>query len=86
MTGPIDHGVHQIAWVGSTAVSRERIPGAGTWEIVDHGTCAGQGTLRALSGSDQAPPCPQCGAKVTWQLTHLSPTVAADHRGAEPLP
>jgi len=58
----------------------ERIPVAGTWELVDHpdGDCPGHGQLRALGRGDQAPDCPHCGESVTWQLNQLAPTAAAN--------
>lgn len=86
MTEQIDHGAHHIAWVGTRVTSRERIPGAGTWEVVDHEGCDGHGALRALAAGTTAPPCPVCGRDVRWQLSHLAPTVAADHRGTIRLP
>ncbi|HEX6423645.1 MAG TPA: hypothetical protein VFZ79_09210 [Acidimicrobiales bacterium] len=86
MTDQIDRGAHRIAWVGAQVTSRERVPGAGTWEVVDHGGCDGLGALRALAGGSEAPPCPSCGRHVRWQLSHLAPSVAADHRGAGRLP
>ena len=55
-------------------------------EIVDHGTCAGAGRLRALTRDELAPLCPRAGAKVRWQLTHAAPTVASDHLGAARCP
>lgn len=86
MTDRIDHGTHQIAWVGTTVSSGQRIPGAGSWEVVDHDGCPGHGALEALGGGDTVPPCPSCGREVRWQLTHLSPSVAADHKGVGRLP
>ena len=35
---------------------------------------------------DEAPTCPNCDQPVTWQLTHLASSVAADHKGAGHLP
>lgn len=86
MTDRIDHGAHQIAWVGTQVSSHDRAPGAGTWEVVDHEVCEGHGMMRALTRHEIAPLCPVCGAKVQWQLTHLAPNVAADHRGVGRLP
>jgi hypothetical protein len=70
------------AWVGTRVDPGERIPVAGTWELVDHPDsrdCSGHGELRALGRGDQAPDCPHCGESVTWQLNHLAPTAAAEH-------
>jgi hypothetical protein len=85
VTEGIDDG-HQIAWPGARVTSRDEVPGAGTWEVVDHGECACNGTLRAFARGATAPRCPCCGAMVTWQLTHLAPSVAADHKDVGPLP
>jgi hypothetical protein len=74
--------------VGMRVPTGEPLPRPGTWEVVDHdcprGT--GNGALAGLAPPDTAPPCPACDQAVTWQLTHLAPTVAADHRGGGPLP
>jgi hypothetical protein len=86
VTERIDHGAHRIAWVGARVTSRERVPGAGTWEVVDHEGCVGHGALRALAGGSEAPACPSCGRDVRWHLSHMAPSVAADHRGAGRLP
>lgn len=87
MTDRIDQtSTMRIPSIGTTLSSLERVPRVGTWEIVDHGTCAGAGRLRALTRDEPAPLCPACGAKVRWQLTHAAPTVASDHLGAGPLP
>ncbi|MBN2624733.1 MAG: hypothetical protein JXA83_15250 [Acidimicrobiales bacterium] len=86
MADSFDHGVHRIAWVGTRILSRTQVRGAGTWEIVGHAGCEGDGTLLALSSRDVAPLCPRCGAVVQWQLSHLAPSVAADHRGVGRLP
>jgi hypothetical protein len=75
-----------MAWVGTTLTTGEGIPGAGTWEIVDHPGCRGQGTLRSLAPGSPAPLCPVCDRPVVWQLTHLASTVAADHHGVGHLP
>ena len=76
----------RIPSVGTTVKSLERVPRVGTWEIVDHGTCPGNGRLKALTRDETAPLCPTCSAEVRWQLTHIAPTVASDHLGAGPLP
>jgi hypothetical protein len=54
--------------------------------VVDHPGCPGEGQLLAHGKGARLRNCPACGHEVTWQLTHLSATVAADHRGAGPLP
>jgi len=66
------------AEVGTRVDPGERIPVAGTWELVDHpdGDCPGHGQLRALGRGDLTPECPHCGASVTWQLNQLAPTAA----------
>jgi hypothetical protein len=76
----------QIPTVGTTIRSLERVPRVGTWEIVDHGTCAGNARRRALTRADTAPLCPMCDAEVRWQLTQVAPTVAADDPGVDPRP
>ncbi len=86
VTDRIDYGAHQIAWVGTEVSSHDTAPGAGTWELVDHEDCEGDGMLRALTRGDVAPLCPVCSAEVRWRLTHLAPNVAADHRGVGRLP
>jgi hypothetical protein len=86
VTDRIDHGAHRIAWAGTQVSSGEKIPGAGSWEIVDHEGCRGHGVLQALGRGDTGPSCPACGATVRWQLTHLAPSVAADHKGVGRLP
>lgn len=87
---PEDHGTaeHEPVLVGTRRRTGEDVPRAGTWEIVDHDDCPGDGhgTLQALAPSAPAPTCPACDREVAWQLTHLAPTVAADHRGAGRLP
>jgi hypothetical protein len=86
MVERIDRSAYRIAWVGTRVRSGDTIPGAGTWEIVDHDGCGGHGRLRAMTGGAPVPRCPVCGASVEWQLSHLAPTVAADHRGVGRLP
>lgn len=86
MSEQIDHGAHRIPWVGTRVASRGQVPGAGTWEVIDHEGCEGDGALRALGAGTTAPPCPVCGRDVRWQLSHLAPSVAADHRGVGRLP
>jgi hypothetical protein len=83
-----DHGVaqHDPVLPGERRQSGETVPRAGTWEIVDHDGCAGNGTLQALAADATAPRCPVCDRPVTWQLTHLAPSAAADHKGVTPLP
>jgi hypothetical protein len=86
MVERIDRGAHQIAWAGTRVGTGDAIPGAGAWELVDHQGCEGEGRLQAMAGGATAPRCPVCGADVRWQLTHLAPTVAADHRDVGRLP
>ena len=86
MTDSIDYGAHQIPWAGTKVMAGDAIPGAGSWEIVEHGGCDGNGTLRALGRGTRVPLCPRCGSAVQWQLTHLAPSVAADHRDIGHLP
>jgi hypothetical protein len=76
----------RIPTVGTTVRSLEPVPRVGTWEILDHGRCAGNGRLKALTRDEAAPLCPACSAEVRWQLTHIAPTVASDHRGSGRLP
>ena len=77
---------HEPVPVGTRISTGTRTPRAGTWEIVDHADCPGNGTLRELARRTVAPRCPTCQAEVTWQLTHLAPSVAADHRDVGRLP
>jgi hypothetical protein len=77
---------HAPVPVGSRIATGTRAPRAGTWEIVDHGDCHGDGILRELAADAVAPQCPTCQAEVTWQLSHLAPSVAADHRDVGRLP
>jgi hypothetical protein len=77
---------HKPVPVGTRISTGERLPRAGTWEIVDHGDCPGEGTLREFAADAVAPRCPTCRAQVTWQLSHLAPSVAADHRDVGRLP
>lgn len=86
MTERIEHDAYQIAWPGTRVLSGGTLAGAGTWEIIDHSGCDGDGLLRAYGRGDTAPRCPGCGQPVCWQLTHLAPSVAADHRDVGPLP
>lgn len=83
-----DHGTaqHDPVLPGTRRRTGEALPRAGTWEVVDHGGCPGEGELHALGPEAGAPPCPVCDAPVTWQLTHLAPSVAADHQGVGRLP
>ena len=86
MTAHTTTGRQSTAWVGTKVTSAELMPGTGTWEIIDHPGCEADGLLRAYPKGTTAPRCPVCGADIRWQLTHMSPTVAADHRGAGRLP
>lgn len=86
MTERIEHDAHEIAWPGTQVLSGGSIAGAGTWEIIDHAGCDAEGTLQAFARGDTAPRCPRCGRPVTWHLTHLAPSVAADHRDVGRLP
>ena len=83
---PADHSMGRSPLdVGMRVTTGEPIPRAGSWEVVDH-DCPAAGGLRALGPPDVAPPCPGCDTPVTWQLTHLSSTVAADHTDDSPIP
>jgi len=83
---PADHGMGASPLdVGTRVRTGEPLPHPGSWEVVDH-DCPAAGTLVGLGPPDPAPACPGCDGEVTWQLTHLSPTVAGDHRAAGPLP
>jgi hypothetical protein len=85
VTDPIDQtSTVRIPIIGTTVRSLEPVPRVGTWEIVDHGTCAGNARRRALTRGETAPLCPACDAKVRWELTHVAPTVGADQPGADP--
>jgi hypothetical protein len=77
---------HEPVSVGTRIATGAHVPRAGTWEIIDHGACPGDGTLRAFAPNAVAPRCPTCRAEVTWQLSHLAPSVAADHRDVGRLP
>lgn len=77
---------HPAVPVGTRVAASSPFPRAGTWEIVDHADCVGNGRLEAYAPGATAPPCPVCGARVAWQLTHLAASVAADHHGAGHLP
>jgi hypothetical protein len=78
LRSPLDDGTRRRSGDATTA--------AGTWEVVDHDGCAAAGTLRAFAEGDELPPCPSGDHAATWQLTHLSATVAADHQNTTPLP
>jgi hypothetical protein len=82
----MEHGAVERAWVGTRVRSLDLVPGVGTWKIVDHEGCPGDGRLKAMTRDDPAPLCPVCGAEVTWELAHLAPSVAADHAKAGRLP
>ena len=86
MTDRIEHEAHQIAWPGAQAITGGSFAGAGTWEIIEHTGCDGEGLLRAFGRNETVPACPECGQPVTWQLSHLAPSVAADHRDVGQLP
>jgi hypothetical protein len=77
---------HEPVPVGTRIDTGTRAPRAGTWEIVDHDGCPGNGTLQELAARALAPRCPTCQSDVTWQLSHLAPSVAADHRNVGRLP
>lgn len=83
-----NHGTaqHDPVLTGTRRRSGEPVPRAGTWEVVDHDGCPGERQLRAFAAEAEAPLCPVCDGPVTWQLTHLSPSVAADHTGMGRLP
>lgn len=86
MTDRISLEAHEIPWVGTVVRSLQPVPGVGTWEVVDHAGCPGEGRLAALTPGEPAPLCVSCNGEVRWQLTHLAPSVAADHVRAGPLP
>lgn len=86
MTDRIARDAYQIAWVGTVVRSLAPVPGVGTWELIDHAPCAGNGRLIALTSGQPAPLCPECDRAVSWQLSHLAPAVAADHRNVGKLP
>jgi hypothetical protein len=77
---------HEPVPVGTRIPTGDRVPRAGTWEVVDHADCPSNGTLRELAPRTAAPRCPACQAEITWQLSHLAPSVAADHRDVGRLP
>jgi hypothetical protein len=77
---------HEPVLAGTRRRTGETIPRAGSWEIVDHDGCAGHGLLRAMGADRSAPACPACEREVVWQLSHLAPSVAADHQGVGRLP
>ena len=82
MTDRITLGAHETAWVGTTIPSLEPVPGVGTWEVVGHDGCEGNGRLKALTPAEPAPLCATCNGEVTWQLAHLAPAVAIDRSRA----
>jgi hypothetical protein len=89
MNPPMDtpgEAQHEPVAVGTRIATGDRAPRAGTWEIVAHDDCPGNGTLRELAPRTLAPRCPTCQAEVTWQLSHLAPSVAANHRDVGRLP
>lgn len=86
MTEKIEPGVHQMPDTGTQVTSGAPAPGFGTWEIVDHDGCDGNGLLQSAGRGDRLPPCPACDATVVWQLTHRAPSVAGDHKGVGRLP
>jgi hypothetical protein len=86
MTDRIDRTAMSMPVVGTRVQSLEEVPVVGTWEVVDHERCAGNGRLKALTRGETAPLCEICGDRVTWQLSHLAPSVAADHLGVGHLP
>ena len=86
MTDRITPDVHEITWVGAVVHSLEPVPGVGTWEVVAHDGCPGNGRLAALTPGEPAPLCVSCNGKVRWRLAHLAPSVAADHLRAGRLP
>ena len=83
-----DHGTaqHEPVPPGARRRTGSAVPRAGTWEMVRHEGCGAGGTLEALAPDRPVPACTACGQPVDWQLTHLAPSVAADHRGVGPLP
>jgi hypothetical protein len=86
VTDRSEHGTGDMAWVGARVRSLDPVPGVGTWKIVDHEGCPGDGRLNAMTRDDPAPLCPVCGAHVTWELAHLAPSVASDRLRAGRLP
>ena len=86
MTDRIDQTAMSMPVIGTRITSLEQVPVVGTWEVVDHASCAGNGRLKALTRGETAPLCEICGDRVTWQLSHLAPSVAADHQGVGHLP
>jgi hypothetical protein len=86
MTDRIDHGAHGLTWVGERVATGDPVPGAGSWEVVDHEGCPGHGRLRNLSPGELAPQCELCARPVVWQLSHLASSVTADHQGVGHLP
>lgn len=89
MSLPMDNpgeAEHEPVPVGTRLATGGRLPRAGTWEIVGHHDCPGNGTLREFAAGAVAPSCPICRAEASWQLSHLAPSVAADHRDVGRLP
>ena len=76
----------EIPWLGTSIRSLEPVPGVGTWAVTGHGSCSGDGQLKALTPGEPAPLCPLCAAEVRWTLASLAPAVSAHHEGADPLP
>lgn len=85
MADRISLDAHEIALVGTTTRSLRPVPRMGTWEIVGHAPCTGDGHRKALTPGEPAPLCPACAIEVTWQLTHLAPTAAGDLQGDGPF-
>ena len=86
MTDRTDPTATPMPAMGTRVMSLQQAPAVGTWEVVDHASCAGNGRLKALTRGETAPLCEICGDRVPWQLSHLAPSVAADHFGAGRLP
>lgn len=86
MTDRTSRDAHEIPRVGTVVPSLQPVPGVGTWEVVDHEACPGDGRLAALTPGEPAPLCVACNGEVRWRLTDLAPSVAADHVRAGPLP
>ena len=86
VTDRIDHTATPMPAVGTRVMSLQPAPALGTWEMVDHQRCSGNGRLKALTRGETAPLCDICGDRVPWQLSHLAPSVASDHDGVGQLP
>ena len=82
MADRITLDAHDHAGVGTTIASLEPVPGVGTWQVVDHEGCEGNGRLKALTPGEPAPLCADCDREVTWRLSLPAPSVAPDHGGA----